>query len=279
VANANKEKVMLDSSGKGKLFLVGLGPGDPRLLTPLALAALQDCDVVVGYRGYVEQIGELLRGKQLVSLELGQELERAARAVDSAYAGSAVAVISSGDAGIYGMAGPLFQVLTDRDWDGVTPQLEAVPGVSALQSAAALLGSPLMQDFCAISLSDLLTPWEAIRRRLTAAAQGDFVVVLYNPRSHRRTGQLLEARDILLKRRSPQTPVGMVREAYRPEQRVIITDLGGLGEQYQKVDMFTTVIVGNSTTYVHNGYMVTPRGYEKKQASSGASPKGIPLET
>jgi precorrin-3B C17-methyltransferase len=270
---------MLSSSGKGKLFLVGLGPGDPRLLTPLALAVLQDCDVVVGYRGYIEQIEESLRGKQLVSLELGQELERAARAVDLAYAGNSVAVISSGDAGIYGMAGPLFQVLTDRDWDGMTPPLEVVPGVSALQSTAALLGSPLMQDFCAISLSDLLTPWEAIRCRLEAAAQGDFVVVLYNPRSHRRTGQLLEARDILLKRRSPQTPVGVVREAYRPEQRVIITDLDNLEEQSQKVDMFTTVIVGNSTTYVHNGRMVTPRGYEKKQAPSSASPKGIPLET
>lgn len=256
---------MLDYSGKGRLFLVGLGPGDPSLLTPLARAALQDCDAVVGYRGYIEQIEELLRGKELVSMELGQELERAARAVELAYAGGAVAVISSGDAGIYGMAGPVFQVLTDRGWDGVAPQLEMLPGISALQSAAALLGSPLMQDFCAISLSDLLTPWEAIRRRLEAAARGDFVVALYNPRSQRRTWQLREARRILLEHRSPQTPVGIVREAYRLEQRVIITDLGDLEEQSQKVDMFTTVIVGNTTTYVHNGYMVTPRGYEEKQ--------------
>jgi precorrin-3B C17-methyltransferase len=270
---------MVDTSSRGKLFLVGLGPGDSRLLTPLALAALQDCDVVVGYRGYIEQIGELLWGKELVSMELGQELERAGRAVDLAYGGSVVAVVSSGDAGIYGMAGPVFQVLTDRGWDGVTPQLEVVPGVSALQSAASLLGSPLMQDFCAISLSDLLTPWEAIRRRLEAAALGDFVVVLYNPRSRRRTWQLLEARRILLERRSPQTPVGIVREAYRPEQKVIITDLGNLEEQSQKVDMFTTVIVGNSATYLHNGYVVTPRGYEEKKARSSRPPKGMPLET
>jgi len=266
-----REGAILETYSKGKLFLVGLGPGDPRLLTPLARAALQDCDVIVGYRGYVEQIGELLRGKELLSMNLGQELERAARAVELAYSGSAVAVISSGDAGIYGMAGPVFQVLTDQGWDGVTPALELVPGVSALQSAAALLGSPLMQDFCAISLSDLLTPWETIHRRLAAAAQGDFVVALYNPRSHRRTWQLLEARRILLEHRSPQTPVGIVREAYRPEQRVIVTDLEGLEEQSPKVDMFTTVIVGNSTTYVHNGCMVTPRGYEKKKARFSAT--------
>jgi precorrin-3B C17-methyltransferase len=267
---------MSETCNKGKLFLVGLGPGGQGLVTPLALTALRDCAVVVGYRGYVEQIGELVQGKELLAMELGQELERAARAVELADAGRVVAVISSGDAGIYGMAGPVFQVLTDRGWDGIRPQLEVVPGVSALQSAAALLGSPLMQDFCAISLSDLLTPWETISRRLAAAAQGDFVVALYNPRSRRRTWQLLEAQRILLEHRSPQTPVGIVREAYRPEQRVIITDLGGLEEQSPKVDMFTTVIVGNSTTYLHNGRMVTPRGYEKKQAPSSASTTGIP---
>jgi precorrin-3B C17-methyltransferase len=270
---------MVDTSGKGRLFLVGLGPGDPGLQTPLALAALRDCAVVVGYRGYIDQIGELLRGKKLVSMELGQELERAAKAVDLAYSGNAVAVISSGDAGVYGMAGPVFQVLTDRGWDGVMPQLEVVPGISALQAAASLLGSPLMQDFCAISLSDLLTPWEAIRRRLEAAALGDFVVALYNPRSRRRIWQLLEARRILLEHRSPQTPVGIVREAYRSDQKLIITDLGNLEEQSEKVDMFTTVIVGNSTTYVHNGYMVTPRGYEEKKAGSNRPPTGIPQET
>ena len=144
----------------GKLFLVGLGPGDQQLQTPGALAVLEKCGGVVGYRGYIDQIANLTSGKELVSMELGQEMDRAARAVDLAYQGRSVAVVSSGDAGIYGMAGPVFRVLTDRDWDGQTPSVEVIPGISALQSAASLLGSPLMQDFCAISLSNLLTPWE-----------------------------------------------------------------------------------------------------------------------
>jgi precorrin-3B C17-methyltransferase len=248
----------------GKLYLVGLGPGDAAHLTPAALAALQESQVVVGFRGYMDQIPQLLAGKECVAMELGQELERAARAVAQAQSGRTVAVISSGDAGIYGMAGPVFRVLTDLGWDGASPDVEVVPGVSALQSAAALLGAPLMQDFCAISLSDLLTPWETIRRRLTAAAQGDFVVVLYNPRSQRRTMQLLEAREILLGHRPATTPVGLVRDAYRPGQRVTITNLAGLMDHFSSVDMVTTVVVGNSTTYLQGGRMVTPRGYEEK---------------
>jgi len=249
---------------EGKLFLVGLGPGNPALQTPAALAALQQSDVWVGYRGYVDQVTGLAKDKELVSMELGQELERATRAVDLAFAGRTVAVISSGDAGIYGMAGPVFRVLTDRDWDGESPPVAVVPGISALQSAASLLGSPLMQDFCAISLSNLLTPWETICRRLEGAALGDFVVVLYNPRSLRRTWQLPEARRILLEQRAGATPVGLVKDAYRPGQRVIITNLEDLAERAEDVDMFTTVVIGNSTTYVHNGHIVTPRGYEEK---------------
>ena len=255
---------MKEDSKQGRLYLVGLGPGEASLLTPGALGAIEACDTVVGYRAYMEQIADLVQGKNLVAMELGQELERASRAVDLAYAGNKVAVVSSGDAGIYGMAGPVFRVLTDREWDGESPSVETVPGVSALQSAAALLGSPLMQDFCAISLSDLLTPWDAICRRLVAAAQGDFVVVLYNPRSRRRDWQLMEARRILLEHRSEDTPVGLVRDAFRPGQRIIITDLEHLEEHCPEVDMVTTLVVGNSTTYVHKGHIVTPRGYEKK---------------
>jgi precorrin-3B C17-methyltransferase len=179
-----------------------------------------------------------------------------------------VAVVSSGDAGIYGMAGPVFRLLSDRSWDGETPRLEVVPGISALQSAAALLGSPLMQDFCAISLSDLLTPWEAIRRRIEAAAQGDFVVAFYNPRSRRRDWQLLEARRILLEHRPGTTPVGIVKDAFRSGQQVTVTDLENLEALCADVDMFTTILIGNSTTYIHQGYMVTPRGYEEKLARS-----------
>ena len=253
------------TSEGGRLYLVGLGPGDPNLLAPGASAVLQGVDVVVGFRGYMEQISALTNGKEVVSMELGQELERAAKAVELAYAGSSVAVVSSGDAGVYGMAGPVFRILTDRNWDGISPEVVTVPGVSALQSAASLLGSPLMQDFCAISLSDLLTPWEAIQRRLEAAAMGDFVVALYNPRSRRRDWQLLEARRILMEQRPVDTPVGLVREAYRKEQRILLTDLGGLEPLSSEVDMFTTVIIGNSTTYLLNGRMITPRGYEEKR--------------
>jgi precorrin-3B C17-methyltransferase len=252
------------SSGNGKLYLVGLGPGARQHLTLSALAAITKCDVVVGYRPYVDQVRDLLEGKELVAMELTQESERAAIAVDLASAGRRVAVVSSGDTGIYGMAGPVFRVLADRGWDGETPPVEVIPGVSAMQAAAALLGSPLMQDFCAISLSDLMTPWEAIRLRLEAAARGDFVVALYNPRSRKRDWQLLKARRILLEHRSGQTPVGIVREAYRPEQRITLTDLQHLEEHCQNVDMVTTVVIGNSTSYLHQGSLVTPRGYGQK---------------
>ena len=256
------------TTGKGKINLIGIGPGDPGYLTPAASYALSESDVIVGFRAYIQQIECLIAGKEVVSMELGQELERAAAAVDSAYAGKTVAVVSSGDAGIYGMSGPVFRVLTDRDWDGQDPEVETVPGVSAMQAAAAVLGSPLMQDFCAISLSDLLTPWEKIRGRLEAAGQGDFVVALYNPRSQRRQTQLLEAREILLKHRSGDTPVGIVGDAFRPGQRVKITSLQGLEKEAESVDMVTIVVIGNSTTYLHAGKVITPRGYEEKTKSS-----------
>ena len=253
------------NESNGIIYLVGLGPGDAGYLNPNAAAALRDCDVVVGFRGYIEMAGDLLHGKELVSMELGQELERAAKAVDLATDGRAVAVVSSGDPGIYGMSGPVFQVLTDRGWDGQTPRLESVPGITAMQAAAALLGAPLMQDFCAISLSDLMTPWETIKLRLESAAKGDFVVSLYNPRSQRRQWQLLEARRILMEHRSGDTPVGIVGDAFRPNQRVTITDLDHLEEVSPQIDMVTTVVIGNSTTFLHQGRVITPRGYEKKQ--------------
>ncbi len=186
-----------------------------------------------------------------------------------AYQGLCVAVVSSGDAGIYGMAGPVFRVLVDRDWDGARPGVEVLPGVSAMQAAAALLGSPLMQDFCAISLSDLLTPWEAIRRRLEAAAQGDFVVAIYNPRSRTGDRQLQEARRILLAHRSEDTPVGIVRNAYRPDLGVVVTDLQRLEEHLDLIDMVTVVLVGNSTSFAHRGRIVTPRGYPSNWSTGG----------
>ena len=248
----------------GKIYLVGLGPGDTQYLAPAASQALEASDAIVGFRAYIQQIESLIVGKEVVSMELGQELERASAAVDLAYAGRTVSVVSSGDAGIYGMSGPVFRVLTDRDWDGQSPEVETLPGVSAMQAAAAVLGSPLMQDFCAISLSDLLTPWEKIRGRLEAAGQGDFVVALYNPRSRRRQTQLMEAREILLKYRPGDTPVGIVGDAFRPGQRVTVTNLKDLEKEADSVDMVTIVVIGNSTTYLHGGKVITPRGYEEK---------------
>ena len=252
------------------LYLVGLGPGSLDHLTPAARAALQQADSVVGYGPYVEQVAPLVQGKDLITMELGQELQRAAKAVDLAVAGHCVALVSSGDAGIYGMAGPLFRILADRGWDGKLPPLEIIPGVSAMQAAAALLGAPLMQDFCAISLSDLLTSWETIQLRIEAAARADFIIALYNPRSRERNWQLLEARRILLEHRSLDTPVGIVHDAYRPGQKVTVTDLGHLDEYEEYIDMVTTVVVGNSTTYVGQGHMVTPRGYEEKEGANTA---------
>ena len=257
---------MATNAKTGKLYLVGLGPGALDHLTPAAQAALQLADSVVGYRPYIDQVGSLVQGKDLVAMELGQELERAAKAVDLAFAGHCVALVSSGDAGIYGMAGPMFRALKDRSWDGNTPELVIIPGVSAMQAAAALLGAPLMQDFCAISLSDLLTPWDTILLRLEGAARSDFVVALYNPRSRERNWQLLEARRVLLDHRSGETPVGIVRDAYRPNQGVTVTDLQHLEDHADAVDMVSIVVVGNSSTHLDNGFMVTPRGYERKMA-------------
>ena len=245
----------------GKIFLIGLGPGERALMTPAALDALSRCEAIVGYDGYLEQVRDIIGGKQVISMPLGKEMERAAKAVELAQAGKSVSVISSGDIGIYGMAGPVFEHLAAIGWDGDAPHVEVTPAVSAAQAAASLLGAPLMQDFCTVSLSDLMTPWETIRKRLDAAAYGDFVIALYNPRSRRRRQQIVEAREIILKHRSADTPVGVVRNASRATETSFLTTLGELELHFERIDMFTTLIIGNSTTYIHAGRMVTPRGY------------------
>ena len=251
---------------EGKIHLIGMGPGDRALLTPAAAGALERCDVVVGYDGYIEQVRDLVEGKQVVSMPLGKEMERAAKAAELAEAlACRLAVISSGDIGVYGMAGPVFEHLAAKGWDGEHPKVEVVPAVSAAQAAASVLGAPLMQDFCAISLSDLMTPWETIRKRLDAAAYGDFVIALYNPRSKRRRRQIVEARSIVLEHRSADTPVGIVRNACRPDEKAMLTTLGELELHFDSIDMFTTLIIGNSTTYINGGRMVTPRGYMNSQ--------------
>ena len=240
---------------RGMLFLVGLGPGDEALIPPLARDALARSELVVGLDQYVDRIRHLLRpGTRVSTPPLGEEVERARFALDEARSGGSVALVSSGDAGVYAMASPALEMAGD-DVD-VVP----VPGITASQAAASLLGSPLGHDHASISLSDLLTPWAAIEARLEASAAGDFVISLYNPRSKGRGWQLGKAREILLRHRAPETPVGVVREAYRPAQSVRLTDLGSLDPR--DVDMLTTVIVGSSRTVVRAGRMFTPRGYD-----------------
>ena len=240
---------------RGRLSLVGLGPGDNGLIPPLAREALAASELVVGLEQYVDRIRHLLRqGTILSTTPLGSEVERAREALAEARAGGSVALVSSGDAGVYAMASPALE-LAGEDVDVVV-----VPGITAAQAAAALLGSPLGHDHCSISLSDLLTPWEVIQERVRAAAEADFVVSLYNPRSKRRDWQLGKAQEILLQHRPPDTPVGIVKDAYREGQQITLTDLGSL--RPESVDMLTMVIVGSSRTEVRAGRMVTPRGYE-----------------
>jgi cobalt-precorrin 5A hydrolase/precorrin-3B C17-methyltransferase len=239
---------------RGRLYLVGTGPGDEALLPPAARDALARCQLVVGLDRYLEQVAGFLRpGTRVAASGIGGEVERARLAVAEAAAGAAVALVSGGDAGVYGMASPALAEAGDE------VEVVGVPGVTAALAAAALLGAPLGHDHCSISLSDLLTPWEVVRRRIRAAAEGDFVVCFYNPRSAGRDWQLAEARLLLLEHRKPDTPVGVVTDAWRPGQRVTLTTLGDL--DVNGVGMTTTVVVGSTLTRVVAGRMVTPRGY------------------
>lgn len=240
----------------GQLWLVGIGPGPLDLMTVAARRAIRYADVVIGYSAYLDMVTPLVPERRRRPYALGEERQRAEEAIRLARLGWQVALVSSGDIGIYSMAGLVFELL-----EGM-PALEVavIPGVTAASSAAALLGAPLMLDFAAISLSDLLVPWEAIRRRLVAAAEGDLVVVLYNPASRRRRQPLAEALAILREHRSAETPVGLVREAYRPDQEVIVTTLGTLAAEDQ-IDMRTVVVVGCSRTALLDGRIVTRRGY------------------
>lgn len=248
---------------RGKLYAIGLGPGSPALLTPQARAALADSQVIAGYRTYLALIEPFLEGKEVLASGMMQEVARAKAAVEAAAAGKVVSVVCSGDPGIYGMAGLIYEVLRERGWRRERDiEVEVIPGIAAINAAAALLGAPLMHDFAAISLSDLLTPWEVIARRIALAAEADFVIGLYNPKSNRRVRELVDACEILSRHRAPETPVGIVRGAYREDQRVVVTDLRHLPEQ--EVDMLSIVVVGNSSSFSFEGLMVTPRGYGAK---------------
>ncbi len=242
----------------GKVSVIGTGPGSPEYLTCRAREALEESELIVGYRRYVEQVQILIEGKEVVSSAMGKEVDRCLLAIEEAKNGKKVALVSGGDPGIYGMAGLLLQVAGKEK---NPPEVEIIPGVTAAGAAAAVLGAPLMHDLCMISLSDLLTPWDLIEKRLKAASEADFVIVLYNPRSHGRSELIGKAIEIVLKERSGVTPVGIVKSAGRENQEKIETTLDEMSGCLEAIDMASLVIIGNSSTYWQNGLMITPRGY------------------
>ena len=244
----------------GKITVIGIGPGSLEDMTPRARKAIESAKVVVGYKTYIRLVESIIGGKEIIDNGMMQEVERCQLAVKSAAEGKETVVISSGDSGIYGMAGLVLELVLQLpenerpEWGGV------VAGISAVQASAAILGAPLMHDFAVISLSDLMTPWELIKKRAEAAASADFVIALYNPKSHKRVNHIEEIREIVMKYRSPETPVGIVSSASRDAEEKVISNL----ENFIKEDihMFSLVIIGNSNTYVKDGYMITPRGYK-----------------
>ncbi len=258
-----------------RLFVIGIGPGSPDYLTKRARDILDNVEVIVGYRTYIDLIGSLIEGKEIVSTGMTQEVERVESAIDCALDGRSCAIISSGDPGIYAMAGLVFEICQRKGIPIAPPgslkpasagkkllPIEVVPGIPALCAGASLLGAPLTHDFAVISLSDLLTPWELIEKRLEAAARADFVIVLYNPKSRKRTWQLEKAQQLLLRYRDANTPVGVVVSAMRPNQNIEIVSLATLHQAH--VDMQTTIFVGSSASGRYRDFMFTPRGYANK---------------
>ena len=242
----------------GKIIVAGIGPGSKEDITPAVLEAVRQADVIVGYKYYFQFIEPYVpEGCECIDTGMKKERERAELAFSLANQGKTVVVISSGDAGIYGMA-PLIYEMQNLT-KGTGPIVRSLPGISAFQKAASLLGAPMGHDFCVISLSDLMTPWEVIERRIKAAATADFVTAVYNPKSHGRYWQLYRLQEIFLQERSAETPVGYVRQAGREDEEVKITTLGAFDPE--DVDMFTVVIIGNSQSYIADGKMITPRGY------------------
>jgi precorrin-3B C17-methyltransferase len=230
-------------------------------MTPAAGEALAAAEVIVGYQTYLDLIPEFLAGKEVLASQMMKEVDRCRKALDLAEQGRIVALVSGGDPGIYAMAGLVFEMAREQN---VCVEIEVIAGIAALNACAARLGAPLMHDFAAISLSDLLTPWEKIEQRLEAAASADFVVVIYNPKSKKRAEHIVRARKILLAHRAPETPVGIVTAATRENERIVLTTLEKMLES--EIDMQTTIIVGNSMTFAWQGFMVTPRGYAAKYA-------------
>jgi precorrin-3B C17-methyltransferase len=276
------------TADKGKLYVVGIGPGHHDHMTYRAKQVIEESEVIVGYDTYVSLVEDLISGKEVYRYPMTQEVDRANQAIQFAEKGRIVSLVSSGDPGIYGMIGLIYEILADKKWNRVAGiYVECVPGVSSLNSCSALVGSPLMTDFAVVSMSDLLVPWEMIVKRVEAAALGDYVTVIYNPASKKRVHQLQDTRDIFLKYRNPETPVAIVKGAYRESQAVVLTTLKDILNHSDMLGMITTVIVGNSSTYNYEGMMINPRGYRSKYelvptASSQSFPNNdsdaIPLE-
>ncbi len=246
------------SSGQGKLFVVGIGPGNPLDRTIRAEKTINACRVVVGYDRYIELIRDLTPGKEIISSGMTRERERCKKAIESALEGKTVSLVSSGDPGIYGMAGLALEMIREMD---VRLDIEIVPGVSAAQAGAAVLGAPLMLDFACVSLSDLLISWEEIEKKIKSLARGDMVTVLYNPKSKKRTWQVARAREIFLEEQPAATPVGIVWDASLPGQNIVLTDLENMLEAGAGMDMRSLAVIGNSRTNIIGPWMVAARGY------------------
>lgn len=249
----------------GKIIVAGIGPGSQEDITPAVLDAVREADAIVGYKYYFQFIEPFVKeGCECIDTGMKKERERALQAFELAEQDKNVVVISSGDAGLYGMAPLIYEMKQERHSD---IEIYTLPGISAFQKAASLLGAPIGHDVCLISLSDLMTPWEVIERRIKAAVMGDFVTAIYNPKSHGRYWQLYRLQELFLKERSKETPVGYVRQAGREEQEIKVTTLGSFDPE--DVDMFTVILIGNSQSYVADGKMITPRGYYREQADDG----------
>ena len=240
----------------GKIYVVGIGPGKKENMTFRAYEAMENSDIIVGYKTYVDLVKEYYPGKEMKSSAMTKEVDRCTEVLELARQGKTVSLISSGDAGVYGMAGIMLEI-ADEDME-----VEVIPGITATNAAAAITGAPIMHDYATISLSDLLTDWDLIKKRLELAAQGDFVVSIYNPKSRGRVTQIEEAREIMMKYKPKSTPVAIVRNAGREDERYILTTLEKMLNH--EIDMLTIVLIGNSNTFVKNGKIITPRGYEGK---------------
>ncbi len=237
---------------------MGIGPGDKEMMTGQAQNVLMNCDIIVGYKTYTDIVRKYYPDKEYFENGMRQEAERCKKCIELAKEGRTTALICSGDAGIYGMASPLLEAAEEEGFDDI----EIVPGITAALSGAAVLGAPVGHDLCIISLSDLLTPWERIEKRLKAAAEGDFCIALYNPSSHKRADYLKKACDILMEKISPDTACGYVKNIGREGSVSKVCTLAELADE--QVDMFTTVFIGNSMTRIVNGRLITPRGYREK---------------